>query len=327
LDWSHFGMTRRPFRPAVDTGAYFPGAAHETALAAVTAAFARRDPVALVDGPPGTGKSLVARRWLERLPPDVPKVVLPNVKAPGPVDLFQAILFDLNLPYQGLSEQELRLSVSGQLLGAWATGHPTVLLIDEAQHLSPGTLEELRLLGNIETGDRSALFLLLVAQPALRAVLARPATAAFAQRVGARARVEPFTPEESAAYLRHQVQVAGGNPAAVLDPDAVVLLAGACGGVGRVLNQAAALAAELAADAASRVVDVEAALEALARLGLAAAEAEEPVEPVVLQQPHQPVEPVRSGGGKAGPGRPPGKGDHPQGARGSKQKAARKRSA
>src|SRR5947209_11207825 len=53
VNWSHFGMTRRPFRPAVDTAAYYPAAAHEAALAAVSTAFARREAVALIDGPPG----------------------------------------------------------------------------------------------------------------------------------------------------------------------------------------------------------------------------------------------------------------------------------
>ncbi|MDB5311672.1 MAG: hypothetical protein JWO38_5874 [Gemmataceae bacterium] len=327
MDWSHFGTTRRPFRPAVDTGAYFPAAAHEAALAAVAAAFARCDPAALIDGPPGVGKSLVGRRWLEQLPSDVLRVVLPNVTAVGPADLLQAVLFDLNLPYQGLSEQELRLAVSAQLLGAAGTGHPMVVLVDEAQHLGPAALEELRLLGNIEIGDRSALFLLLVAQPALRDALARPGSETIAQRVGARCRLEPFSPDESEAYLRHQIKTAGGDPARVFDPEAVALIAGACGGVARVLNRVAGLAAELAAGAAAEVVDVEAVLEALARLGLAAPGAEESGEPVILWHPNQSAEPARPARGKGGTARPSGSGDQPRAARGSKQKSARKRSA
>jgi type II secretory pathway predicted ATPase ExeA len=316
-------MARRPFRPAVDTGSYFPASAHQAALAALAAAFARRDPVALLDGPPGTGKSLVARRWLEHLPSDVPRAILPAASAARPADLLQAMLFDLEQPYQGLGEQELRLAVTACVLAAAESGHPLVLLIDEAQHLGPAALEELRLLGNIETGGGSAVFAVLVAQPTLGAALA--ANAAFAQRVAVRCRVDALTAEESAAYLRHQVTAAGGKPG-VFDEEAVAVLAAACGGVARVLNRAATLAAELAAEGGGIQIDAEAALEALARLGLEPA-AEETAESVVLAHPGTAGEPAQHARGQRATGRRAGGGDEPGGGRGSKQKAARKRSA
>ena len=78
MEWSHFGLNRQPFRPAVDSDSYFPAASHETALGAITDAFARRDPMVLLDGSPGTGKTLVARKWLEHLLPDVPRVMVPS---------------------------------------------------------------------------------------------------------------------------------------------------------------------------------------------------------------------------------------------------------
>lgn len=268
MDWSQLGLARRPFRPAVDPAAYFPAAAHESALAGVAAAFARRDPAALVDGEAGVGKSLVARRWLDRLPAEVPRAVVANPHAAGPTDLLQAILFDLGKPYHGLTPQELRLAVTAELLGDGGRPHPTVLVVDEAQHLTPGAVEELRLLGNVETADGAALFVLLVAQPGLRDGLGR----AFGQRVAARHRVEPLTADETAAYVRHQA-------GAAFDDEAVSLLAGAGGGVPRVLNQAAALAGELAVAAEADKVDAEAVLEALARLGLDPPAEEAPAPP------------------------------------------------
>jgi type II secretory pathway predicted ATPase ExeA len=328
VDWSHFGLTRPAFRAAVDTDSYFPAAAHEAGLAAVAAGFARRDPVVLIDGPSGVGKSLVARKWLEGLLPEVPRAVVPNVHAAKPAELLQAILFDLSKPYQGLCEQELRLAVTGHLLeAADASGYPTVLLIDEAQHLTQPALEELRLLGNVETRHGVALFALLVAHPMLRDALARPAYEAFAQRVTVRAGIEPLTAEEAAAYLRHQVAAAGGDPAAVLDDSAVSLLAAACGGIPRVLNQAAALAATLAIEAEAEQIDVEAALEALGRLGIETAGTEESEEPVVLPHPASVGDSEPAAGSK--PGTAPASGNRlePAAARGSKQKTARKRSA
>lgn len=314
MDWSRFNLDRRPFRPAVDSDSYFPAPSHEAALAAVVAGFTRRDPVVLLDGPPGVGKTIVARKWLEHLLPDVPRVVLPSARAEKPADLLQAILFDLGQPYQGLGEQELRLSVTGQLLdAATASGYPTVLVLDEAQHLSQPALEELRLLGNLETRRGAAVFALLVAQSMLRDALRRPAYELFGQRVGSNAVIEPLSAAESADYLRHQVRAAGGEPAAVFGDDAVSLIAGACGGVPRVLNRVASLSLELAAEAGADSADVEAVLEALDRLGLEAdesAEPGEPAEPVLL--PH----PGRSGSPA---------GDEATASRGSKDKAARKR--
>jgi type II secretory pathway predicted ATPase ExeA len=306
----------------VDTAAYYPAAAHEAALAAVAAAFARREAVTLIDGPPGIGKSLVARRWLECLPTAVPRVVLPNNHAARPADLLQAVLFDLNQPYQGLTEQELRLAVTDRLLAGADSGHPTVLVIDEAQHLTPASLEELRLLGNIEVGGAAALFTLLVAQPALRDMLRQPANEAIAQRIAARAEVGQLTNDESATFLRHQVKAAGGDPERVFDEDAITALVGACCGVPRVLNQAAGLAVELATAAGAELVDVEAALEALTRLGREAAE-----DSTALPHPARPAGPDRPARSTTAPAGHPVNPDEPRAGRTPKVKPARKRSA
>jgi type II secretory pathway predicted ATPase ExeA len=267
----------------------------------------------LLDGVPGVGKSLVARKWLEHLLPDVPRVVVPGARAERPAELLQAVLFDLSVPYQGLTEQELRLSATGHLLDlASQTGYPTVLVLDEAQHLAPAALEELRLLGNLETRGGIAVFALLVAQPSLREVLRTPGYELFAQRVAARTTVEPLSADESAEYLHHQLRAAGGEPSAILDDEAAALLAGACGGIPRVLNRTATLSLELAATAGAKSVDVEAALEALERLGLRA-DAE---EPVLLPHPARRTKPPAGADEDEGAGR-----------RGPKEKTARKRTA
>ncbi len=268
MNWLDYGMERSPFRPAVDTAAYFPAPSHEAALSAIAAAFARRDPIVLVDGPLGVGKSLVARKWLDDLLPDVPRVVITNANAARPADFLQAILFDLGKPYQGLSEQELRLAVTEHLLEAASNGFPTVLAIDEAHHMSQSALEELRMLGNLETHTGAATFSLLIAHPMLRDALHRPAYCIFADRVAMKCALEPLTPEESVAYLRHQVRAAGGDPAKVFSDDAVSLLAAACAGLPRMLNRAAVLAFEIGASAENEVIDVEAAYESLTQLGI-----------------------------------------------------------
>lgn len=328
MDWSHFGLERQPFRPSVDTESYFPAPSHEAALAAITAGFARREPFVLLDGSPGLGKTLVSRKWLEHLLPEVPRVVVPSACAEKPAEFFQAILFDLAKPYQGLSEQELRLAVTGLLLDSAAEReYPTVLVLDEAQHLSHAALEELRLLGNLETRRGAAVFAVLVAHPMLRDALQRPAYEHLAQRIAAQAALEPLSVPESEDYLRHHLRAAGGDPPEVFDDSAVSLLAHSCGGIPRVLNRVAALALDLADGGGADQVDIEAALEALERAGVDAIEpepADESAEPVLLLHPartaesvnlHRKKHPEATGGNEA------------PGPRGPKDKASRKRTA
>lgn len=327
--WSHFGLERQPFRPAVDPDAYFSSPSHDEALSAIADGFARRDPVVLIDGGPGVGKSVVARKWLEHLLPDVPRVFLPSVRADDPSALLQAILFDLAAPYQGLSEQELRLGATALLLeSASASGYPLVLVLDEAQNLSLSALEELRLLGNLETRRGSAVFCVMVAQPKLRERLQNPAQALLAQRVAVQVAIEPLTAQESADYLRHQVCSAGGEPARLFDDGVVDLLAEACGGIPRILNRAASLAFELAASTAATQVDYEAALEALTRLGLTPEDPEDAglpeAEPaVLLPHPARTVESAASGKGKS---QEMAARDEESQRRGPKERASRKRS-
>jgi type II secretory pathway predicted ATPase ExeA len=314
VDWSHFGADRPAFRPAVDPSAYYPAHTHEAARHALEAAFVRREPAVLIDGPTGVGKSLVARKWLDDLMPLVPRVVLPAARAERPADLLQALLFDMGKPYAGLSEQELRLSATGHLLDAAAGGFPTVLVLDEAQGLSQPALEELRTLFNLEARGAAAVFAVLVAHPMLRDAFRRAAYAPIADRVAVRCAVDPLSVEDSVAYLCHQLRAAGANPERVLDGGAAALLAAACGGVPRTLNQAATGAFALARAAGAPTVDVEAALGALEQLEIEApdGEAADGDAPAVLPLPAR--EKAAEGNERAA-------------ARGSKERVARRRTA
>ena len=122
--------------------------------------------IALVTGAPGTGKTLVLHCLLERLGDGAVSALLTNSHFPGRIGLLQAVLYDLSLPYEG-GEQELRLRLTDALLQTYKRGERTVLLVDEAQHLSVDLLEELRLLGNLEAGQGKALQVVLAGQPAL----------------------------------------------------------------------------------------------------------------------------------------------------------------
>jgi type II secretory pathway predicted ATPase ExeA len=199
-------------------------------------------------------------------------VFLTNGHLQRPADLFQAILYDLGLPYEGRREQELRLAVTDRLLADYAAGRRTLLVIDEAHHLPAELLEELRLVGNLETSHGRAVQTILVAQPSIVDTLRRPDLRALAQRLTVRAELGRLTREEAADYVLHQLRVAGARPEALIDDEAVTLLARGSDGLARLLNQAAHLALTLTCQAGGGRVEAEGVLEAFGRLGIEVAE-------------------------------------------------------
>jgi type II secretory pathway predicted ATPase ExeA len=265
---THFGLRQRPFRATPDSGCYYPATGHERALLRLLRALADGEGPVLLTGEAGTGKTLLCHCLLERLGPDVTSAFLTQGHFSRRGALFQAILYDLSLPHEGRAEQDLRLALTDFLLKNYAEGKKAVLIVDEAHHLGPDLLEDLRLLGNLEARQGKALQVVLAAQPALLATLARPELSSLGQRLAVRAAVEPMKVEEAADYLAHQVRVAGGRPEDVFTEEALELLARGTRGVPRLLNQAAHEALTLACSAGARPADAEAALEALALLGL-----------------------------------------------------------
>jgi type II secretory pathway predicted ATPase ExeA len=272
---SHFGLRQRPFRASPDSGCYYPATAHEQALGRLLRALADGEGPVLLTGAPGTGKTLLCHCLLQRLGPDVTSAFLTQGHFGGRAGLLQAILFDLSLPHEGRGEQELRLTLTDHLLRNYAAGRRTVLVIDEAHHLSPDLLEELRLLGNLEAGTGKAVQVVLAAQPSLLVTLGRPDLSSLSQRLAVRATAEPMSVPEAADFLAHQIRLAGGRPDEVIAEEARALLARGARGVPRLLNQAAHEALTLACSAEVRPVDAEAALEALTLLGLDVPEDEE----------------------------------------------------
>ncbi len=268
MDVSRFGLRQRPFPASPDTACYYPATSHEQALTRLLRGLADGEGVLVLTGPPGTGKTLLCHRLLERLGNNARSAFLTNSHFRDRVGFLQAILYDLQLPYAGKSEQEMRLALTDHLLEGFGAGKSTVLIVDEAHHLTPDLLEELRLLGNLEARSGKALQVVLVGQASLLTTLRQPELAPLRQRVVVRPELTRLNVDEAADYLLHHVRVAGGQPEAVLHEEAVEVLARKTHGVPRVLNQAAHQALCLAEEAGATQVDAEAALEALAVLGL-----------------------------------------------------------
>lgn len=265
---THFQLRQRPFPATPDPARYYPSTSHERGIARLLGGLADGEGVLTLTGEPGTGKTLLCHCLLERLGARTNIAFLTNSRVGSRAGLLQAILYDLSLPYEGRGEQELRLALTDQLLRGYEQGQGTLLILDEAQHLTPDLLEELRLLGNLESRSGKALQVVLVGQPALLENLRRPELRALWQRVAIRAEVGPLPLQEAADYLLHHVRVAGGRPERLFADEALEMLSRQTHGVPRLLNQAAHQALQLAAEAGAAEVDAEAALEALTLLGL-----------------------------------------------------------
>jgi type II secretory pathway predicted ATPase ExeA len=277
MDESRYGLTRRPFPPTPDAALYYPASAHESALTALARGIAQDEGVLLVTGDPGVGKTLLGYVLLERLDKDAVSAFVANSHFADRAALLQAILFDLGLPHDNAGEQSLRLRLTDHLLKNCAANKRTILVIDEAHHLSADLLEELRLLANLEAGSGKALQIVLLAQPKILQVLKQPGLESLQQRVAIRTSLAALEVEEAYDYLLHHLRLAGVKPEKVVDETALETIARGTRGVPRRLNQAAHQALVLADEGELPKVDAEAALEALSMLGMAPEEnAEEP---------------------------------------------------
>jgi type II secretory pathway predicted ATPase ExeA len=268
-----FGLTRRPFPATPDSALYYPATPHEAALAPLLRALGDKEGLLLVTGDPGVGKTLLGQVLLERLGDDVQSALLTNSHLPDRVSLLQALLFDMGLPFEEGGEQILRLRLTDHLLKTCAAGKRTVVVIDEAHHLSTDLLEELRLLGNLEAGSDKAFQAVCLAQLSIVEALKQPLLASWKQRMTVHAHLAPLSVEEAYDYLLHHLRLAGAKPEKVIDASGMDVLARGTQGIPRLLNQAAHKALVLADTAEMDVVDAEAALEALAALGLEAEDA------------------------------------------------------
>jgi type II secretory pathway predicted ATPase ExeA len=281
----HFGLVRRPFAITAEVATYYPATQQEQVFDQLVQAFQGQAGFAVLTGAAGTGKTLLALRLLEHERPHYLVLWIGHDHGADRRALLQALLYDLDLPYQDRSEQELRLALTDHILQAYRQGRPTLLIVDEAQHLAPPLLEELRLLSNLETRQGKAIQVLLVGQPDLLDTLRQPELAGLCQRVGLWARLAGLDVPEAMDYVRYHLRTAGGRPERILGDEALETLARSTGGVPRLLNQVTQRALQLAHMVGEARVDVEAVLEALSDWGLSEVMAHEPDEPFVPTPP------------------------------------------
>lgn len=215
---------------------YHPAKVIDTAMHAIDRAIRRAEGIALVVGPPGTGKSLLLAKVAESVAEDFRVTLLSGARICTRRALWQSILADLGMPYRGIDEAELRIAVAEEVRRLAAVGSGLVILVDEAHTLPLRLIEELRLLANMPT-PLPAVHVVLAGPAALEERLTSPKMESFAQRIAVRAYLEPLDHAETVAYLRTQTKAAGLDWDACFEPGCEDAVYSAADGVPRVMNQ------------------------------------------------------------------------------------------
>jgi general secretion pathway protein A len=233
---AHFGLTERPFSIAPDPRYVYLSQAHEDALAHLLYGVGAGGGFVQLTGEVGTGKTTLVRSLVEQLPEKVSLALIFNPKL-SPRELVATLCDELHIDYarDEASLKDLIDRLNARLLASFAEGRRTVLVIDEAQALDSGVLEQVRLLTNLETNREKLLQIVLVGQPELRDSLGRPELRQLAQRITARYHLEPLTLEDTRNYLLHRLSVAGAKRPLFSDA-AVQEIHRASGGVPRLIN-------------------------------------------------------------------------------------------
>lgn len=208
----HYGLREAPFSITPDPRYVFLSERHRDALAHLLYGIGKGGGGGFVQltGEVGTGKTTLCRLLLEQLPENTRVALVLNPKL-SPVELVESICEELKLDTRGRkgSLKALTDLLNQYLLDAYAEGLRVVLIIDEAQNLSTESLEQVRLLTNLETHTQKLLQIILLGQPELRATLDKPELRQLAQRITARYHLTPLDPAETEAYVRHRLAVAG----------------------------------------------------------------------------------------------------------------------
>ncbi|MFP8781475.1 ExeA family protein [Hydrogenophaga sp. RWCD_12] len=252
---SFYGLRERPFSIQPDPAFLFMGKRHSLAYTMLEYAIRSQAGFTVICGDIGCGKTTLIRRLLNELNDEV-KVGLVTNTHPDLADLTEWIMLAFGLPYDGLSPVARYDAFQRFLIGEYAKKHRVVLIVDEAQNLSPAAMESLRMLSNINADKDLLLQVVLVGQPQLRDLLRRPELQQFAQRVAADFFISPLNSVEVGDYIEHRLKVAGRDRH-LFTPYASAKIAKASHGIPRSINILCDMALVYGFAAEAPVIDVE----------------------------------------------------------------------
>lgn len=232
----HFGLDEPPFRITPHTDFFFDGANRGATLDALVYAITHDEGIVKVSGEVGSGKTMLCRVLMERLPETVTIIYLANPSLSRD-DILYAIADELHLDIPDNTRTSVVMrNLHDHLIQSYGEGRQVVVLIDEAHAMPVDTLEEIRLLSNLESNRSKLLQLVLFGQPELNDVLARPDMRQLKERITHNFGLEPLVRDDIANYLDFRMRAAGYRGPTVFSPAALKLIAKSSLGLTRRVN-------------------------------------------------------------------------------------------
>ena len=231
-----YGLKKEPFHTTPDPNFLYLSPSHKEAMGAIIYGIEKRKGFIAIFGEVGVGKTTIIRAYLEQTSHKKQKTVY----ILNPVVSFHELLTDIFRSLDLAPTQDDSASMVNQLHEAliqeYRTDSTVVLVIDEAQNMPVKTLEQLRLLSNLETSTDKLIQMVLIGQPELHTLLDHPTLKSLQQRIALRATIKPLNPKESQAYVEHRVALASATGAPLFTPGALKLIIREAQGIPRKLN-------------------------------------------------------------------------------------------
>lgn len=231
----YYGLKEEPFNITPDPAFVLLTRKHEEAFISLLCGIKRRKGFMVLTGAIGAGKTTLYRMLLNRLGSEVKSALIINPSL-SPTQLLQTIIEDFEIQVEKKNRKGYFDALNRFLMEVGNRGETSILILDEAQDLKPSTLEQIRLLSNFETNKKKLLQIILVGQPELRDLLAKPSMAQIRQRITVSTHLDPLNREETAKYIAHRIEVAGGRGMMIFDSATVDEIFRYSKGVPRLIN-------------------------------------------------------------------------------------------
>lgn len=232
---SYYHFKDKPFEVVPNPAYLYMSRTHKQAMTYMRYGMQERLGFVLMTGGIGSGKTTLIRELIRTMSPEITLARVFNTKVTSE-ELIAMINEDFGLETAGKGKVQLMKDLYAHLIREYTEGRRSVLIIDEAQNLSPDLLEEVRMLSNLETDDAKLLQILLVGQPELDSVLSLDKMRQFRQRISMACRIENLTRKEVEEYVLHRLTVAGNREALAFTEEAFDVIHEVTGGIPRQIN-------------------------------------------------------------------------------------------